>query len=166
MNAGMDDYLSKPYGRLQMRDLLNRWVSQTEPTQARAEEPAGAAPATGVQVVDRNALYALRALQTNDKPDLLERVISLYLTESPKLIQRLKQAAAANDSPEIARVAHTLRSSSANLGAMGLTRLCQDLEASARLAATEKAGKLLVEVESEYGSVHLALAAELEVKAA
>jgi len=166
LNAGMDDYLSKPYGRLQMRDILNRWLSQRAPMQAQAEAFAGAAPATVAQVLDRNALDTLRALQTNDRPDLLERVINLYLTESPKLIQRMKQAAAANDLPEIARATHTLRSSSANLGAMGLTRLCQDLEASARLAAAEEARKQLAEVETEYGSVHIALTAELEAKAA
>jgi PAS domain S-box-containing protein len=160
LNAGMDDYLSKPYGRLQMRDVLNRWVPQTAPTQARAEEVAGA------QVLDRNALDALRALQTNATPDLLERVIKLYLIESPKLIQRLKQAAAANDLPEVARAAHTLRPIGATLGAMGLSRLCQDLEASAQLGATDEARKLLAALEAEYGRVRIALTAELEVKAA
>ena len=36
LNAGMDDHLSKPYGRLQMRDMLNRWMPH-----------AGAPPAAG-----------------------------------------------------------------------------------------------------------------------
>jgi HPt (histidine-containing phosphotransfer) domain-containing protein len=86
--------------------------------------------------------------------------------ESPKLIEKLKQAAGASDATEIANTAHTLKSSSANLGATGLTRLCGDIEASARAAATEEASMLVEKVESEFGSVQAALAAELELLAA
>jgi two-component system, sensor histidine kinase and response regulator len=161
LNAGMDDYLSKPYGRLQIRDILNHWVPQTAPAPARAGDVAGAAPAAVAEVLDRKALDAIRALEEN----LLENLINRYLLESPKLVQRLKQAAAANDLPEVGRAAHVLLSSSASLGAMGLTRLCRDLETSTRAAAAE-ARKLLAQLEAEYGRVQIALTAELVVKAA
>ena len=62
-------------------------------------------------------LDQLSALRTNGKPELLARTINLYLVESPKLIQKLKQAVGASDAPEIARSAHSLKSSSANVGA-------------------------------------------------
>ena len=166
LNAGMDDYLSKPYGRLQMQDMLNRWLPPAVPGQTQAEKLASAAPASVAQVLDPAVLETLRASQAHDRPDALERVINLYLVDSPKLIVRLKQAAAANDFPEIARTAHTLKSSSENLGAMALTRLCQDLEASARLTAVDDAGKLLADIDAAYGSVHAALTAAMQLKAA
>ena len=68
-------------------------------------------------------LDQLGKVQTNGKPELLARVINLYLVESPKLMQKLKQAAGASDAPEIARTAHSLKSSSANVGAKVLSRL-------------------------------------------
>jgi PAS domain S-box-containing protein len=164
LKAGMDDYLSKPYGRLQVRDILNRWVPQSAPMHASAEEPARAAPSTTGDVIDRKALDAIRALQTHDGTDFLGRLIKLYLADSPRLIQKLKQAAAASDLPEMVRGAHTLRSSSANLGAMGLSRLCEELETSARRGVADMATSLAAKVETEYDLVRIALTAELEAK--
>ena len=78
-------------------------------------------------------LDQLRKLLTNGKPELLARAINLYLGESPKLMQKLKQAADDGDAPTIARSAHSLKSSSANVGATALSRYCGEIEASARI---------------------------------
>jgi HPt (histidine-containing phosphotransfer) domain-containing protein len=75
----------------------------------------------------------------------------------------MKQAAAANDAPEIVRSAHSLKSSSANLGASALSRYCGDIEASARRADAEEACKIFAKIETEYGCVQTALTAELEL---
>jgi PAS domain S-box-containing protein len=166
LNAGMDDHLSKPYGRLQMRDMLNRWMPKAPAAEVLVQETAPTVPVQAAAVLDREVLEQLTALQTSEKPDLLAQVINLYLVESPKLIEKLKQAAGASDATEIANTAHTLKSSSANLGATGLTRLCGDIEASARAAATQEASKLVEKVEGEFGCVQAALAAELELLAA
>jgi HPt (histidine-containing phosphotransfer) domain-containing protein len=103
---------------------------------------------------------------TNGKPELLARVINLYLLESPKLIQKLKQAAGASDATEIARTAHSLKSSSANVGAKVLSRYCEDIEASARRADTEEARRICAKIETEHGCVQKALTAESEQLAA
>ncbi len=166
LNAGMDDHLSKPYSQLQMRDMLNRWMPQAVPVPATAEALTMEAPAQAVEVLDRQVLDQLSELQTDDKPDLLAHVINLYLTESPKLIHKLKLAASASDAPEIVRTAHSLKACSANVGATGLSRLCGDLETSARCAATVEASRIISHVETELGRVRTALNAELELLAA
>ena len=129
-------------------------------------EPAAGANVEAAGVLDREALDQLGKLVLNSKPDLLARVINLYLVESPKLVQKLKQAADANDAPEIARSAHSLRSSSANVGAAVLSRYCGDIEASARRADTEEARKIFGIIEAEHGRVQAALTAEFETLAA
>lgn len=169
LNAGMDDHLSKPFSMLTMREMLDRWMPQaasTPSTQAEAAEPAARAPANAAEVLDRQVLDDLSKLLTNGKPELLARVINLYLVESPKLMQKLKQAAGASDAPEIARSAHSLKSSSANVGARVLSRYCGDIEASARRADTEEACKILAKIETEHGSVQTALTAEFKLLAA
>ena len=166
LNAGMDDHLSKPYGRLQMRDMLNRWMSRAAPAAVVFEVVPAVAAKAGTPVLDRNVLDQLAALQTEANPDLLASVINVYLLESPKLIEKLKQAMAANNAKELARTAHTLRSISANVGATQLSALCQAIESAAGVAATDEASRLLAKVETEYGCVHHALSAELELAAA
>jgi HPt (histidine-containing phosphotransfer) domain-containing protein len=111
-------------------------------------------------------LQQLGKVLTNGKPELLTRVINLYLTESPKILHKLRQAARASDAPEIARSAHSLKSSSANVGAKVLSHYCEDIEASARRADTEAARTILAKIETEHDAVLSALSAEFDLLAA
>jgi len=161
LNTGMDDHLSKPFSMQTMQDMLDRWMPQAASTRSEAAaELAALGPAKAAAALDRRVLDQLSTLL---KPERLARAINFYLVESPKLIQKLKQAAAANDAPEIVRSAHSLKSSSANLGASVLSRYCEDIEASARRADAEEACKLFAKIETEYGCVQTALTAELEL---
>jgi CheY-like chemotaxis protein/HPt (histidine-containing phosphotransfer) domain-containing protein len=165
LNAGMDDHLSKPFSMQTLQDMLDRWMPAAASTQPEAAEPAARPQAKGAEVLDRQVLEQLSRVRTNGKPELLARVINLYLVESPKLVQKLKQAAGASDARAIARSAHSLKSSSANVGAKVLSGYCADIEASARRADTEEARKILARIETEHGSVQSALAAEVEMLA-
>ena len=146
LNAGMDDHLAKPFSMQTMQEMLDRWIP----------------PAPSGEVLDRQVLDGLGALQTNGKPELLARTLNLYLAESPKLMHKLKQAALADDAQEMARSAHSLKSSSANVGATLLSRYCADIEACARRAETEEARSIFARVEAEHARVQSALSAEVE----
>ena len=159
LNAGMDDHLSKPFSMQTLQDMLERWMPRAVSRRAESEaKPSD----NGAGVLDRQVLEQLGKVLTNGKPELLTRVINLYLTESPKLVQKLKQAAGASDAREIARSAHSLKSSSANVGAKVLSRYCEDIEASAKRSDTSEARSMLAKIESEHGSVLSALTAEVE----
>ena len=166
LNAGMDDHLSKPFSKQSILEMLERWMPQAASTQSQAAELAARATAKAAEVLDRQVLDQLGNVLTNGKPEMLARVINLYLVESPKLIQKLKHAAGAGDARQIERSAHSLRSCSANLGASMLSRYCEDLEASARRADTDAARKILAKIETEHTSVQTALTAEFELLAA
>jgi two-component system sensor histidine kinase/response regulator len=161
LNAGMDDHLSKPFSMLTLQGMLDRWMPHAAPKQAPAEAPARASAKPGA-AIDRQVLDQLGKVLTNGKPELLGRVVNLYINESPKLLQRLKQAEAAGDARELAGAAHSLKSSSANVGGNALSRHCEELEQAARRADLEAARSALAKVEAEHGRVQAALAAELE----
>ena len=156
LNAGMDDHLSKPFSMQTLQAMLDRWIPQ-----AAAGESQDSAEAVDGQVLQR-----LGKLMTNGKPELLARVINLYLSESPKLVQRLRRASVANDGAELARVAHSLKSSSANVGAKALSRYCENMESSARRGEVAAARTLLAQIEYEHGCVQSALALQSEQLAA
>jgi HPt (histidine-containing phosphotransfer) domain-containing protein len=80
-------------------------------------------------------------------------------------MQKLKQATLAGDAPEIVRSAHSLKSSSANVGAMALSRYCADIEACARVAETAEASSIFARIEAEHALVQSALNAEVELLA-
>jgi two-component system, sensor histidine kinase and response regulator len=166
LNAGMDDHLSKPFSMLTLQNMLDKWMPQAAAAPALPGEPAVRAAGKRRGVLDRQVLEQLGKVLTNGKPELLTRVINLYLVESPKLMHKLKQAAGASNAREIASSAHSLKSSSANVGAKALSRYCEDLEASARRADTEEARRILAKVEDEHHSVQTALSEEFELLAA
>ena len=164
LNAGMDDHLAKPLSRLQMQEMLDRWMPATLSHQ---QASAGDGPTTVAaqidvaDVIDRQVLSQLRELQNDDDPDLLKRVIGLYLVESPKLLGKMKQALQQGSLEETERVAHSLKSSSANVGASELTRLCNDIHVAARTSDMALARQAFASLESEFGRVQAALSSEL-----
>jgi PAS domain S-box-containing protein len=160
LNAGMDDHLSKPFSMQTMQDMLDRWIRKPASPDAAAAALAARATAKAAEVLDRQTLEELSRTLT---PQRLASIISLYLAESPKLMERIQRAAGTADAAEIARSAHSLKSSSANVGAAVLSRYCEQLEASARRADTEEARRLLGKLESEHSCVHSALKAEFEL---
>jgi PAS domain S-box-containing protein len=167
LSAGMDDHLAKPFSMQTIQDMLDRWTPQASSTRPQASVPALMQPVQADNgVLERGVLEQLGALRINGRPELLVRAISLYLVESPKLVQRMKQAASADDAPEIARCAHSLKSASANVGASALSRYCGDIEGSARRADIEEARRLFAKIEAEHGRVQSALSAEYELLSA
>lgn len=161
LDVGMDDHLSKPFSMLALKEMLGRWMPQSA-TKSQADELDSQATAKPSQVLDRQVLEQLAKVRTNGKAELLIRVINLYLAESPKLVQRMKQAALVGDPNEIAAAAHALKSSSANVGANLLSSHCEDIELSAQQADTAQASKILATIEAEHVVVQSALAAELQ----
>lgn len=62
-----------------------------------------------------------------DRNSVVE-LIELYTTTSGSLLATLDQQAQKGDLPQLSKAAHALKSSSANLGATALSRLCQEVE--------------------------------------
>jgi signal transduction histidine kinase/DNA-binding response OmpR family regulator/HPt (histidine-containing phosphotransfer) domain-containing protein len=159
LSAGMDDHLAKPFSMQAMQEMLDRWIPVSTVAVPRPAEPA-ARPAK--QVLDRQVLDELSKMLGGGKLDMLASLINLYLAESPKLVDELKRAAGAGDAREIARVAHSLKSCSANVGAMALSRYCTELVAVAKRGDANEARRMVTTLESEYASVQEALAVEFE----
>ena len=106
------------------------------------------------------ALQAIRNL--DGASNLLERVVRLYLDTAPVLIAQLKAAFAASDLNGIRNAAHSLKSGSANLGAMDLAQMCAKLEAAARTGSIGADAPDGGTIEREYQQVSAALLAELD----
>ncbi len=171
--SGMDDYLSKPFTIDQLRAMIERWLPK-RPTslEVSREQPASSSTSSAELVsvkvsrpstIDQKALDNIRSLQKEGDPPVLDKIVNIYLSNSPKLIQTLREAVTEPDATAMQKAAHSLKSSSANMGAMTLSSLCKELEMMGRNNSTENAGKILSEIESEYERVRVALTEELKM---
>jgi HPt (histidine-containing phosphotransfer) domain-containing protein len=133
-----------------------RLVSSRE-TSAEATEEATSDEASFGPVIDGRALDNIRALQRPGLPDLLQKIVTLYLEDSPRLAQCMRNAITAGDSSALQRAAHTLKSSSANLGALTLARMCNEMEVQARAEHLVDAEQRINLIEREYARVRVAL---------
>ncbi|MEL6964373.1 MAG: response regulator [Pseudomonadota bacterium] len=127
--AGMDDLLGKPFTLDELTSLLHRWRPPSHaPSPAEPPSSCTTAPARLANVLDHAPIDALRALDPWGERKLIERAIAKFLEYSDELMERLANAVGQSDATEVARIAHSLKSSSANLGAMDLARQCSEIE--------------------------------------
>jgi HPt (histidine-containing phosphotransfer) domain-containing protein len=82
--------------------------------------------------LDERALAQLRALDPDGRHSVLPRVLAAFETSLLKLQAQLSELSAYTDARAIGDIAHTLKSSSASVGALTLSRLCADAERAAR----------------------------------
>jgi HPt (histidine-containing phosphotransfer) domain-containing protein len=83
-------------------------------------------------VLDTAALARLRELDPGGKAGVLQRVLRTYQNSLVTALASFERAGKAMDLDELRRLAHTLKSSSASVGALALSALCAQIEALAR----------------------------------
>ncbi|HLF26009.1 MAG TPA: response regulator [Anaerolineae bacterium] len=153
--VGMDDYLGKP---VRLEDLI-RALSQL-PTPAEASEEAlrplnkEAAAAT---VLDHAPLDELRAIAGAETSSVLGELLDIFFSDTPRLLADLRQAADADDALALHHAAHTLKSTSASLGARVLSQLSAELETDARTGRLKDPCAKVTRLAAEYESVKRAL---------
>jgi len=159
--AGMDGYLSKPFTIQKLGDVLSKWLSvelDKEPDAAETRAETAGTSKARTSPIDQAVLDGIRALEGPEGTGLFERVLSLYLSDSPRLMEQIHSAAEKGDAESLQLAAHTLKSSSANLGATGLSDLCRKIEGKARTGEPVAAGDpILGQLEGVYQSVREAL---------
>jgi two-component system sensor histidine kinase/response regulator len=179
LDAGMDDYLAKPYSGEQLSDVLKRWLPESgsaaalaatvaassaaktpnpAPTAPRCEETA-ATEQTGLSSPPINpaALDKIRQLTPTGGDALVRLLADTYLKSAPSDFARLDQALADRDGAALARAAHALKSSSFNVGAETLAGMFQDIEARSRRGEADSAFLRIASAQAEYERVRQAL---------
>ncbi|MTV41714.1 hybrid sensor histidine kinase/response regulator [Duganella radicis] len=154
--AGMDDYLSKPFTQQALGQTLSRWISLP-----RVAPPPAEAPQQD-DIINLQALENIRALSPANGAALLERVLQAFLRDTPAHLHSMRQAIAGNDAEQLRKAAHSLKSSSANVGAHALSQRSKELEQLARTDTTAGAAALLADMEHSFQAARQALGALLE----
>jgi signal transduction histidine kinase/CheY-like chemotaxis protein/HPt (histidine-containing phosphotransfer) domain-containing protein len=178
--SGMDDYLSKPLDRVALVQMLRRWLPQTEAQAApavsaapapvvaapRVEPPAPVRPQAPIAAPDSSRMTALDAVVISDLLDTMGGefgdLVRIYLEDAPQRLGELEAAAKSGDAAAQVSPAHTLKSSSANIGAMGLSDLAKGIEHAARAGIATTPAEIAAGMRPEYARVASELGALLE----
>ncbi len=154
LEAGMDDYLSKPIRPAELERVLARWVPAVAPPGSVAgEEPAGAG-----EVLDPVVISRLRA---DFDLDTRQRLVELFLDHAPESLGVLRAGADGADLDRVRSEAHRLKGSCLNLGAEAMRRLCADVESRSADHGPAELGPLLDALEGAFARTRGALAGQL-----
>jgi CheY-like chemotaxis protein len=97
-------------------------------------------------VIDSDVIDELRLALGSE----VEQLINVFLDDTPMLIARLEAAALAPDMDMLREVAHSLKSSSANLGAMALSSAAKRVELGVRTGTLDRPAVAVAMVSSEF----------------
>jgi two-component system sensor histidine kinase/response regulator len=120
LEAGMDDYISKPIDPQKVLDTIQRWL----PMGPMDESPPTPSVAVAAPYMDEGQL---RSLVGND-PVKLRKYLRLFVTSAEPTLHALDAAVRTRDQAGLRRHAHNLRGSSANIGAAEMALAAGQLE--------------------------------------
>ncbi len=168
-NAGMDDYLSKPFNKIQLTNVLEHWLpgsvnqhletpdalssdslehrnnekntaSENSPTAIKEQSDA-------IEVIDLSVLEQLCYLSNETGRDILTRSIESFIHQASENMAQMHQALDSGDTEKLRLIAHTMKSASTNLGARLLSPYYAELESVARNNQLSAAQNLLDKTE-------------------
>jgi signal transduction histidine kinase/DNA-binding response OmpR family regulator len=171
--AGMDDYLSKP---IRMEGLVIALLNSQPLHEGRTAEEnlvggdVQKAQESIIPVIDQLADEKTdQALELDPKPlkdlldvlggefDLLIELIDSVLEDAPQLLAELGQAVVSGDSKAVQRLAHSLKSNGADMGATEFAITCKELEMLAKTGQVDGTAALYDQLTRLYPAVQAAL---------
>ncbi len=156
LDAGMDDYLAKPVTRDDLERCITRWHGMKMPVPETLPPPEQIAERLP-PVLNAGILDELRDVLGDE----VDKIIAVYLEDAPRLIAQLERAAVGGDPIALRVAAHTLKSSSANVGASTLSEAARDLEEGARDGTLKKPEAMVARIVTEFAQVRSALQSKL-----
>jgi signal transduction histidine kinase/CheY-like chemotaxis protein/HPt (histidine-containing phosphotransfer) domain-containing protein len=167
LQAGMDDYLSKPLDRQLLEQTLSRWMQHAPNTAPAMDDPLPQDPPAPPSKASAPAMHTASPPDTLDTATLVDledimgdelaTLVDAYLRDGDTRMRNLHEAAARGDSTEVGKLAHSLKSSSANLGAMPLANRARQVEEAARSGTLANPVDSVAALEQLYANAAAAL---------
>jgi|GEM_PF-474607 len=148
-NAGMNDYLSKPVVKRQLISMLHKWIPHKMVKKA-VKPSCELLLSSGAVYLNQATLDTLTMTSKGFDDDFMQELILDYLEQSSQQMAALLQAIEDEDCETIFKQAHSLKSSSATLGAEELAILCQTIEHDGRAKHLDAIKAILATFKTTY----------------
>ena len=158
LEAGMDDYLSKPVHGPDLLRLLQKFAPPSARSRRRLQLRAPAvAPRSDKPVFDRETALD----RVNGEAELLEEVIELFLTDAPNRLAEVRTALEQGDPKRLQMAAHSLKGAAGYVGADRTSAQALKLEKLGRRGELSQALDEYQLLEREIESLREAIAASI-----
>jgi len=156
-HAGANDILLKPFSQDELNTCLNLWLHKGVDKKAVTPTTVG----NDGPILVSDPLTEIHELSTDSGTTIVKNIIDLYLQHTPELINEIRQAVNEENNELLFQAAHSLKSSSGNLGAQRLQNTAKLLEQFGRDKRIEDAKGLTATLDATFTSTKLALEEQL-----
>jgi len=139
LEAGMNDYLTKPVSPRALSEVLEKWLPKEEETGFKSQIP----------IFDSAGMIA----RLMDDENLAKEVAAAFMEDIPRQIASLRGYLEAGDAPGVERQAHSIKGASANVGGERLREVASKMEKSAGTGDLNTAGRHLAEMETQFDAL-------------
>ncbi len=144
LEAGMDDYLSKPIKQADLKSMIEKWTESKNPTIKENNKNESTNPQ---HMIDPARIADI--IELGEEALLLE-LLALYLADGKVAVNEVEIGLKMNDVILVRESSHKLKGSSANLGIKKLRQICSSIEEFARVNDLESAQPLLKPLQKEF----------------
>ena len=119
-DAGMDDYLSKPFEETQLLEIVAKWLGKSIDFKTEQNE----------EIAIEGPLYDLSQIENigRGNQDFMHKMITLFTEQSPVSLKELKEAYEGQDFEKIAKIAHRIKPSIEHMGIVSLKKEVREIE--------------------------------------
>jgi len=167
IEAGMNDYVSKPIepaillGKInEIAERLKTTQPKTAPVPSVASAPAAEAPPAG-EPIDTDKLATLESMMS---PEDVREFLQLYLSQADQRVSRIQSLSAGGELVATAREAHTLVGTAGNVGARRVSELARSIEEACKAGDAERAGRFVNQLGEVASATSLGLKSWLDGK--
>ena len=181
LESGMSDYLSKPFRKHQLHDILHKWVivkssikqhQNQDETNQTMEDVRLNLPATLKEQVNQastelkppalnmDVINEIKSMMNDGEDDFFTELKNCFTHDFTEGLHALEEAYQQADSEAVRVTAHGMKSTSGNLGAFELSALCNRIEKMGKQQILDKVGSVIEQAKSEYSRVSVALEQE------
>ncbi len=170
LEAGFDDFLTKPVDAQLLGTALRRWLPEaikTPPGPAAVEVPDGESPPSTSLPPDRSVFDRAGLLERSmDDEDLASEILEAFLAEASALYASLVCELRGGDAAQLRAAAHSIKGAAANAGALRVATLAATIESRARSGDVAGAVPLAEELGAEIDVFRRRAPQELKTAAA
>jgi CheY-like chemotaxis protein/HPt (histidine-containing phosphotransfer) domain-containing protein len=155
IEAGMDDYISKPVRVEEVQNIIQQWgfgILKNRKTFIPAESDS---------LIDTDKIDSLIRVGKDDQ-EFMKELIAMYMDQAPYYIAQMNELIKTKEIKRLEEIAHTLKGTSANLGAVKVTRICEQIEKFAQRGDIIKIEQNLADVISVYQKTTVAMKSYLD----
>ncbi len=148
LEAGMDDYITKPIRTDDLAAMLQRWLDPD-----REVEGTGARRTGEYDAVEMSPLDQLRIYDLSGGSTLVSELCRLFLTDTPARIAALGEAVAREDTEEVHLIAHTVKGAAWLVGARQLGAVAEGLEQQSGTGVLRRGAEQAVRLQREFDRI-------------